>query len=123
MSVWTYQQSTGALTDPAGKVIAHGYSGNGEGLNNPAKQSVRSIGPIPAGMWFITLKPLEHTDVGPLALPLSPLGHTALGRSLFRIHGDNKLGNHSASHGCVIMPRDIRQKIIDAGVTYLHVVA
>ena len=122
MSVWTYEVKTGVLLSPSGEMAGRGYSGHGIGLNNPDHEADRAVGPIPVGMWSIDLHPLEHTSVGPLALALSPLGHNAHGRSLFRIHGDNRSMNHSASHGCIILARPIRQAIIDSGVNKLNVV-
>ncbi len=47
---WTYRQSSGELLFD-GKVVAKGYSGHGEGLNNPEKDSVRDVGPIPRCEW------------------------------------------------------------------------
>jgi hypothetical protein len=45
------------------------------------------------------------------------------GRDGFLIHGDNKLGNRSASHGCIILDRVTRQKIADSKDRHLIVVA
>jgi hypothetical protein len=42
---------------------------------------------------------------------LTPVGHNANGRTRLYIHGDNAALNHSASEGCVILPRDIRLRI------------
>jgi hypothetical protein len=52
---------------------------------------------------------------------LEPVGHNALGRSLFRIHGDN--AQNDASHGCVILPRNIRELIWNSGDRALTVIA
>jgi lipoprotein-anchoring transpeptidase ErfK/SrfK len=38
------------------------------------------------------------------------------------IHGDNATMNHTASHGCIILSHDFRQKISDSGDTSLEVV-
>lgn len=121
MTRFLYSQRTGVLTGPDGKVWAKGYSGHGEGLNNPAKESVQAVGPIPRGDWEIGA-PYDSKNVGPFALPLTPKGHDALGRSAFRIHGDNRKGDRSASHGCIIVPRDIRNRIRASGVSMLRVV-
>ena len=86
-------------------------------------EAVPAVGPIPAGEWSIDLEPLQHTEVGPFALALAPVGHNAHGRSLFRIHGDNSLCNHTASHGCIILGRAARQAIIAGGIDALRVVA
>lgn len=34
-----------------------------------------------------------------------------MGRSGFFIHGDNRYGNRTASHGCIILPRKARDEI------------
>jgi hypothetical protein len=54
---------------------------------------------------------------------LSPVGHDAHGRSSFLIHGDNSLGNHTASHGCIILSRMVREKMRASGDMDLEVVA
>lgn len=122
MTQFIYQQKTGRLIGPDGKVWATGYSGHDEGVNNPAKESIRSVGPIPRGFWKIGA-PYKSANVGPYALPLEPVGHNALGRSAFRIHGDNSKGDRSASHGCIIVPRAIREKIWASGIRTLQVVS
>jgi hypothetical protein len=118
---WTYKQSTGEL-DHNGAAIGAGYSGHGAGLNNPAMQNVHDVGPIPQGAWTIgpPRDPPDH--LGPLAMPLTPSGDT-FGRSDFFIHGDNAQLNHSASDGCIILVREIRQQIVDSLDSDLQVVA
>ncbi len=51
---------------------------------------------------------------------LDPVGHDALGRTDFRIHGDNV--NHDASHGCIILGPLIRRAIADSADKVLEVV-
>lgn len=107
---YTYQQSTGNLTRN-GKLIAKGFSGHGAGLNNPARQGVRAEGPLPRGRWHID-GVYNSAKVGPFALVLSPAAGTdTLGRSGFRIHGNNAKGDFSSSDGCLIFPRAIREQI------------
>jgi hypothetical protein len=55
-------------------------------------------------------------------MPLTPSGDT-FGRSDFFIHGDNAQLNHSASDGCIILVREIRQQIVDSLDSDLQVVA
>lgn len=43
---------------------------------------------------------------------LSPVGHSALGRSGFMVHGNNVQSN--ASQGCIILGPDERKKIEDS---------
>lgn len=122
MSGYVYEQASGRFLAPDGHEMARGYSGHGAGVNNPAMEAVVGVGPIPRGTWAIDLKPLLRSSVGPLALALSPVGHDAHGRSLFRIHGDTRAMNRTASHGCIVLPREVRRDIIAAGVTALTVV-
>lgn len=105
----TYDQKSGELIFE-GFVIAKGYSGNGEGLNNPAMESVHDIGPIPRGKWRMVRMEAHHEDKGPDVIVLQPEGFDAYGRSSFLVHGDNALMNHTASHGCIIMPRFARNR-------------
>jgi len=70
------------------------------------------VGPIPPGQWKIAGLADDH-DTGPFSIILSPMpGTDTLGRSGFRIHGDSIAHPGQASHGCVILPRSIRNEII-----------
>ncbi|UJR17040.1 hypothetical protein I4U23_003938 [Adineta vaga] len=103
-----YYQSTGIFITSDGTSYS-GYSGNGEGLNNPAKESVRCVGPIPKGEYTVTS---SNTSKGPTTLVLTPAtSNTMYDRSGFLIHGDNKKKDYSASKGCIIVGPDARQKI------------
>lgn len=111
---WLYEQATGRLFDPAGKVAAIGYAGgncgkNPEGKNNPAMQDCKAIGPLPMGSYtFCT--PLLQSHLGPYAIPLIPApGNEMFGRSGFYMHGDSIENPGSASEGCIIMPRAVRE--------------
>jgi len=44
-----YFQKSGNLISNSGELMCVGYSGHGEGKNNPDMQHVKSIGPIPRG--------------------------------------------------------------------------
>lgn len=115
-----YVQKTGKLTLD-GKEIGTGYSGHGEGVNNPAKEDVKNVGPIPAGNWTVG-KAFKHDTKGPTVMKLTPDGHKAHGRDGFLIHGDNKKGDRSASEGCIILGPDVRKAIAESGATKLKVV-
>jgi hypothetical protein len=130
--MWTYSQRTGDLWHhpPDGPLryrtpedwIATGYSGHGEGLNNPAVERVPSVGPIPRGRWTIGA-PYDSSSTGPYTLRLTPDSSTdTFGRSAFRIHGDNRLGDRSASHGCIVLPRVVRELIHESCDNELEVV-
>jgi hypothetical protein len=100
--------------------MAKGYAGAGDGKNDPLKQGVRNVGPLPVGLYVIGL-PVEGTKMGPLAIPLEPHHKNEMfGRSEFYIHGDN--ATHTASTGCIIMDRPTRQKIMDSDDDVLVVV-
>lgn len=117
---WTYRQSTGQLSHN-GEAIGNGYSGIKEGLNNPEKESVRNVGPIPHGEWKIG-DSFKHDTKGPVVMRLTPVGHTAHERTAFLIHGDNKNLNNTASNGCIILSRKLREKIAASGDHTLQVV-
>ena len=118
---WRYEQSTGKLFRPTGHLVCTAYSGHGDGVNNPEMEDVRGVGPIPRGRWIIGTAE-KHPRLGPLAMPLHPSGHDAHGRSEFFIHGDNARGDRSASHGCIIVPRAVREDIAASADRQLDVV-
>lgn len=105
---YRYEQATGKLFSSGGSFLGQGYSGFGPGRNNPTEEAVPDIGPIPKGLYSIGS---AHTQpiLGPIVMNLLPVGHNALGRTLFRIHGDNATGD--ASHGCIVLARHIREAI------------
>jgi len=116
---WQYQQSTGQLSQN-GLLIARGYSGFGKHKNVPESQGRRSLGPIPQGKYSIG--PLRTSkNTGPFVMDLTPVGHDALGRTAFQIHGDNATG--TASHGCIILDRPTRLRIGRSGDRELIVIA
>lgn len=118
--MWTYKQSTGELSLD-GKVVGCGYSGHENGVNNPALEADPGIGPIPRGHW--TIGPAHSSPhTGPLTMNLDPVGFDPHGRSLFRLHGDNSADNESASRGCIIMDRVIREKVAESADRTLEVV-
>jgi len=118
---WTYHQSTGVL-EHNGQPVATGYSGAPGSVNNPDQEAVHNVGPIPRGAY--TIGPLEahHGHLGPNVLHLTPFGHQAHGRTRIYIHGDNSLGNRSASEGCVILPPAVRTSIGNSRDNTLEVV-
>lgn len=119
--MWVWDQSAGTLSRDGARV-ATGYSGRDLGKNNPAMQAAVAVGPVPRGMWAIGA-PYDSANVGPYALPLSPMAGTdPLGRSAFRIHGDSIRAPGTASHGCIILPRAIRERIWTSGDHLLRVV-
>lgn len=107
--MWTYEQKSGRLLHD-GVVICTGYSGAGEGKNNPDLQNVRKVGPIPRGTYTIGpayTAPYEHKL--PPVMHLIPDPETEMfGRDGFLIHGDSVSAPGTASEGCIIMPHSVR---------------
>lgn len=125
---WTFEQATGKLIDPTGEVVATGYAGGNcgqdpQGVNNPELENAKFIGPLPRGLYTIG-QPVLSNHLGPFAIPLEPGPlNEMFGRGDFFIHGDRTDGHQfSASEGCVIMPRGIREKIWQSGDHSLLVV-
>ena len=121
--MWTYEQHSGRLLHN-GMEIAVGYSGLGEGRNNGALQGVHDIGPIPRGRWqFGHVQCVDHVGPhGPFVIPLIPgAGTDTEGRDGFLCHGDNP--EHTASHGCIILPRATREEIVALHDLDLEVIA
>ena len=122
--MWTFRQSDGGLLHN-GAVIATGYSGYGAHANQPADETLKNLGPIPTGTYAIA--PMQDEDGGPhgpYVLPLVPHAENEMhGRDGFLMHGDNAEGNHTASHGCIILPRATRVLIDQSGDRALEVVA
>lgn len=119
--MWVWDQSAGMMSR-SGKLISSGYSGNGRGKNNPSFQAAQGIGPIPRGMWSM-VSVGDSPNTGPYTIVLAPNeGTDTLGRSEFRIHGDSIANPGSASHGCVILPRAVRETIWKSGDHVLEVI-
>ncbi len=119
---WTYAQKTGELQQN-GESVATGYSGTGAGKNNPDMENVPNAGPIPRGDWTIAGPPADSKDHGPYVLKLNPAQETDThGRSGFLMHGDSREHPGSASHGCVILPRAVREEVWKSGDRDLQVV-
>lgn len=123
-----YAQATGRLwlRDEAkqDKVAAmgRGYSGSPPYVNQTAAEALVARGPIPRGSYRL-IGPINHVRLGTLVFFLDPAkGNNMHGRSGFFIHGDNEFGNQTASHGCVILSRAIREKLATLPVQTLVVV-
>lgn len=101
------------------KLVATGYAGgnggkNPEGINNPEMQFTHDIGPICQGEYELQ-EPLAMSKLGPYTIPLKPkVDNKMEGRGGFYIHGDTTPSGN-ASHGCIIMPRNIREQMWKSG--------
>jgi hypothetical protein len=109
--MWIYEQKTGALR-LNDNIVAKGYSGHGDGKNNPEAESIHNVGPIPRGNWRISGPPVDTSTHGPFVLHLMALPETeTFGRSGFLIHGDSMEHPGAASEGCVILARSVREYV------------
>ncbi len=131
MSNWTYSQSTGVITN--GQTVGHGYSGAGEGKNNPAMDHVENVGPTPRG-WFTMAERLECTSLpcadchgqekhkhGPDVIRLIPDPENEMhGRAGFLCHGDNL--THTASEGCIVQDHTTRMAMHQSADRRIQVV-
>lgn len=128
--MWIYAQRTGELywEHPlVRELIGKGYSGAGSLKNNPDRQCVSDLGPIPRGEY--TIGPIGNYGPGGVlksALPLTPDASNNMcnpPRSNFLIHGDSVADPGWASGGCIVMSLSIRQKISQSGDHRLRVVS
>jgi hypothetical protein len=125
--MWTWVQRSGFLYNATGELVATGYAGSGSGKNNPSKglsrEMVPNVGPVPAGRYFIG-PPYDTDTHGPYVLRLTPDAHTEMyRRSGFLIHGDSIKNPGTASKGCIILPKAVRQQIWRSGDHEIRVVA
>lgn len=118
---FTYRQSTGQLTCPT--FIWFGYAGRGEGKNNPSMQNVKGIGPLPVGL-YTAQPPADDAVVGKYAMRLIPdPSNEMFGRNSFFLHGDSAEHPGEASHGCIVMPRNVREGFWNSGDHQIQVIA
>lgn len=121
--MWTYNQSSGGLSKD-GVSLGTGYSGFGDGKNNPHVEELHDVGPIPAGLWAICGPPFETKEHGPYVLRLEPEpGTKTYGRTGFLMHGDSIEHPGEASKGCIIMDRITRTRVYQSGDTKLQVIS
>jgi type VI secretion system (T6SS) effector TldE1-like protein len=128
LQMWTYIQKTGELLHD-GQHTAVGYSGfddpqtGQEGKNNPDLENIHEVGPIPVGKYSIG-PPHDTLTHGPFVLPLTPdAANQMFGRTGFLIHGDSVVEPGTASRGCVIMNRNVRNEVVISGDTSLEVIS
>ncbi len=106
-ALWLYVQDTGAVYYDRAYVTT-GYSGRGQGVNNSDLQDRSNVGPIPRGLWSmgrIQQTPTVHS------IRLNPGAETETARSGFLIHGGNRDAGRTASRGCIILPRHVRERM------------
>jgi hypothetical protein len=112
--MWKFEQVSGKLFDPNGVLAGLGYAGGDtgkrlDGVNNPALQSIKDVGPLPCGLYTFQT-PILESHLGKFAIPLIPDSTNIMyNRGNFFVHGDLISGSpHSASEGCIILPRPTR---------------
>jgi len=121
---WKYEQSSGKMFADSGELVGIGYSGAPGHKNKPEDEPLHNQGPIPHGHWIIFDPPFDTAEHGPYVLRLTPLATTeTYGRSGFLIHGDSVHAPGTASEGCIILSRDVRQKIWGSGDREVNVVS
>lgn len=120
---WRYYVVTHQLFAPNNTMLsAEMYSGDGAGKNNPAFAQMKNVGPIPAGKYSIG-HPFDSPDHGPHCLPLLPIeGTDTHGRAGFLMHGDSVKAPGTASKGCIIAPRYVRDRVSESDDKVLEVV-
>lgn len=122
-----FEQSTGKLYQEDGTFIAAGYAGRDEdgiqGKNNPEAQTIKGYGPLPVGTYTLN-PPANDPTVGAYAMRLTPdPSNEMFGRNSFFMHGDSVEHPGLASHGCIVMPRNIREAAWAGEDHTIHVVA
>lgn len=125
MKGFVYAQHSGEFSIVNGHYgcpLAAGYAGSGAGRNNPDLDHVRSVGPLPRGIY--RCETLASAKFAAPAICLDPHPANEMhGRSGFWIHGDNASG--SASSGCIVLDKITRETIralIRIGFDQLEVV-
>jgi hypothetical protein len=112
---WIYRQRTGELCrelEGGLAILGHGYSGIHKGKNNPDMEHIKGIGPIPCGEYDVIGPPTSSVIRGPYVLGLLPTENTDThNRFGFLIHGDSVANPGLASHGCIILRKNLREAI------------
>lgn len=112
MKGFIYVQLSGELFAVNGDFtmpLGAGYAGALHGLNNPELDGVRNIGPLPEGEYRMRVYP--HPRFAEPAIKLVQVKGETHERSGFWIHGDNAKADRSASSGCPVFSRPVRQCI------------
>lgn len=116
---WTYKQSTGEMFHNGSKVDT-GYSGVLTNKNNPDRQQVKNMGPLPRGAYAITG---HGTSKGPVTIILEQRSGENFGRNGFLIHGERRnMPQGFASAGCIILNVSTRNRILMSGDNNLEVI-
>ena len=125
--MWTFEITTGKFYDPTGAYVSTGYAGgncgkNPEGIDNPADEGLKDIGPLPEGLYTLGT-PVAHSQLGAFAIPLIPdPSNDMKGRGGFYLHGDTTPPGN-ASEGCIVQPLTTRNAVWQSADHQIQVVA
>lgn len=126
--MWIWEQKHGVLRHDD-DFVSFGYSGFGNGKNNPDMENLHDVGPIPKGRYTIETivdgnnNPIDYEHKKAPVFRLVPAeSNEMFGRAGFLIHGDSISAPGTASHGCVIENHLIRMQILESGDKELEVV-
>src|SRR5258708_28571297 len=118
--MFSYQQTTGKLAHN-GTHVAVGYSGHGDGKNNPECEALANIGPLPRGIFNMEVitdddgNPCDYEGKKAPVIRLHPSPTNEMyGRAGFLIHGDSVSTPGTASLGCIVENHDERVYIATA---------
>ena len=112
----TYSQREGTFRIMGSEQVLYGFSGRGVGRNQTAHEDEKGVGPIPRGIYSVTLR--DHARFKAPAFYLHPNDQNEMfGRSGFWIHGGTE------SHGCIILQRAERITVRNKRVGKLIVVS
>ncbi|MEM6159537.1 tlde1 domain-containing protein [Erwinia sp. P6884] len=108
-------KQTEALSCLKSEWVETGYSGSLTNKNNPDRQHVKGMGPLPRGRYQIAG---HSASKGPYTIILEQTSGESFGRSAFRIHGE-RVGKPAgfASEGCIILSLSTRRRILREGGT------
>lgn len=117
---WIYHQSTGELWHND-TLKGRGYSGVLTNKNNPDRQQVKGMGPLPRGTYHIAG---HNSSISPMTIILIQTSGENYGRAGFRIHGERRPPAIPgfASEGCIIMGPYVRSQVIMSHDRTLEVV-
>lgn len=128
MKEFVYAQATGRLwlrdegSQEKATPLGRGYAGHPPHVNATDAEALVARGPVPRGGYKL-VGPFNHVRLGPVVFYMEPdKGNQMFGRSGFFVHGDNQFGNQTASHGCIILSRAVRERMQTEGVRRLVVV-
>lgn len=109
-----YEQGTGTLLLGNGGYLvpfAVGYAGAPGYINSPAHEHIASKGPLPRGEYEMWVHKHPRFAAPAIMLKQGKPETSWHGRSGFWIHGDNAKGDRSASSGCIILGKPVRDAI------------